>query len=268
MSENTGNSDPEVTETPNPESSAPTPGPGASILRQIAEQERAERAAKEPKAPGVNKQAQLEELIRLAAEDNTTFQALVGRKPLPEPRKPTVEEEVNTLRSRLEAREAAEREQLTKSQLRDAEDAIVSFVREQSGQFPLLNALNMQAAVFDRLQAAYAEGRDISEVEAAGEIEAALVKQIEDLAKVPLVVQKVLELHGGAKPKAPRADKAPSTAGEDEVSTTVGKKRSAKSKTLTSQMNSSVPRTDERPKPGSQSHRSKVADILQKFGQR
>lgn len=264
--ESVGKSDPAVT-TSETQPEPPAPGPGASILRQIAEKERAERAAKEPKAVP-NKLGQMEELIRLAAEDNDTFQALVGRKQIPAPPKPTVEEEINTLRSRLEAREAAEREQLTKSQLLEAEQAIVSFVSEQSEQFPLLNALNMQAAVFDRLQASYAEGNEISELQAAGEIEAALVKQIEDLAKVPLVVQKVLELHGGAKPKAAKAPGTPvETGGEDEVSTVVKKKRSAKSKTLTSQMNSSVPRTDEPPKSGSQSHRSKVADIIRKYGQ-
>jgi len=263
MSEETGTSDPVVTTT---EAEPPKPGPGASILQRLAAEDRAAREAKEAK-PGPNKLAQMEELIRLAAEDNGTFQALVGRKPMPQAPKPTVEEEIHTLRSRLEAREQAEREQALKSQLQEAESAIVSFVQEQSEQFPLLNALSMQGAVFDRLQAAYAEGREISELEAAGEIEAALVKQIEDLAKVPLVVEKVLALHGGAKPKAAKTASAPlSTGGQDEVSTTVQRKKSAKSKTLTSSLNSSVPRTEEPPKSGSQSHRSKVADILKKYG--
>jgi hypothetical protein len=264
MSEETGTSDPVVTTT---EAEPPKPGPGASILQRLAAEDRAAREAKEPKTAGVNKLAQMEELIRLAAEDNGTFQALVGRKPMPQAPKPTVEEEIHTLRSRLEAREQAEREQALKAQLQEAEGAIVTFVQEQKEQFPLLNALNMQAAVFDRLQAAYAEGREISESEAAGEIEAALVKQIEDLAQVPLVVEKVLALHGGAKPKATKtASTAQSAEGQDEVSTTVQRKKSAKSKTLTSSLNSSVPRTEEPPKSGSQSHRSKVADILKKYG--
>jgi hypothetical protein len=265
MSEETGTSDPVVTTTEAPE--PPKPGPGASILQKLAAEDRAAREAKAPKAEP-NRLAQMEELIRLAAEDNGTFQALVGRKPHPQAPKPTVEEELHTLRSRLEAREQAEREQALKSQLQEAEGAIVNFVAEQREQFPLLNALNMQAAVFDRLQAAYAEGRELSESEAAGEIEAALVKQIEDLAQVPLVVEKVLALHGGAKPKATKtAPKAPSASGQDEVSTTVQRKKSAKSKTLTSSLNSSVPRTEEPPKSGSQSHRSKVSDILKRFGQ-
>lgn len=168
----------------------PESGEGGAILSRLAEAERREREARQA-------DKSKDRLLQVAMEDPDRFRLLMGG-PSAQPQgkqrdtKDELASKVDSLEQMLRNREERDREESLRSQLFDAETKVGQFVRDRQEEFPLLTALELESAVFNRMRQAQAEGQTLSEVQAARELEQSLAAKLDRLAQVKTLREKVL----------------------------------------------------------------------------
>ena len=182
------NNQPNQNETAQPE---PKPAPVDRVSRSLSELLASEKQTRETRVAEKQEaraQAELEALKKQLAEDplavlqsqGVSYDQLTQRVLESGGPNPTefVKQEVGRLEQLIRERDEAERRAAQQRAIVEAEREVMQFVQNNK-EFPLLNAMGMQGAVFDRVIASIENGQPISEEEAAREVEAHLSSVLE-----------------------------------------------------------------------------------------
>lgn len=191
-------SDQQNPETSQSTEAAPTPateappepsyGPGSAHFKQLAEVEKARRTEQDARKTLEAKYRQMEELVKLAANDYDRFSAVVGKpKAQPKDQSNSAEvalREVETLKRALEEREVVEAKRVQEAEFSEAKKKITEYVSSKSEKYPLTVALGFEEAVADMVHSAFLNGQVLSEDQAASEIEKKLAARKDNLASL------------------------------------------------------------------------------------
>lgn len=198
--------EPEATTPPAAEPPAPpAPGPGGAKLEELVAQDRARREQADTSRRSAQEAAQYKELVNIALNDPDRFAELAGKKKKPAPQKTDslVEERFATLEQKLAKFDEERKSREQRQQLSEIEKSVGAWVSEKADEFPLINALGFEGAVYDRMLAAARTGQALSEHQAASELEESLAGRLDKLASVPklreLVSGKQSTEHGQAR---------------------------------------------------------------------
>ena len=194
MSEETTNQTTEETPQNQEPQKAPEMGRGASNLQLLMKREAEARAATEEAKKHKSAVEDAYRIRDLAKNNPAAFLQQMGVDPSslnPDALRPDPLEDVQSKLSNLEKQLLQEREEKRQWERQQAIESaradVVSMIND-SEEFQFTKASGLQDAVFDRLLQAHEAGQAISEVEAAREVEEALVEHV-----VPKFVQLVLE---------------------------------------------------------------------------